>query len=356
MSPSQYRSQLERKRKQRLDAEKKAIAYRAKESTKRGAAVTARLAASKAGSSSTAKSKNRDAERAEKDALSAANEASKWSDKASRYAKEEAQISDKLTKAERSAADDDERRRNRERQRAERISAADRALLVGRLESAETAVNDAMRELRAPKPEKLRVLLLGASSAGDLRVGREQARIRAAVQSALHRDLIEIDMRPAATTADLLDGITRFRPHVVHFSGHGNADLIEFEQDLDDQHQGVGIAARAVASAIAGTDDPPLLVLLNACHSASQIQRLVDGVVPFAIGMSDEIEDADAITYAAQFYAAVANGQSVKSAHLSAQAALELAGLEVGDLPTLACALNVDPRAAILVQPFVMSE
>jgi hypothetical protein len=31
-------------------------------------------------------------------------------------------------------------------------------------------------------------------------------------------------------------------------------------------------------------------------------------VVPFAIGMADNIEDGDAINYAAQFYAAVANG------------------------------------------------
>jgi hypothetical protein len=68
-----------------------------------------------------------------------------------------------------------------------------------------------MQALRAAKPEKLRVLILGAGPAGDLRVGREQKRIRAAVESALHRDLIELDVRPAATTSDLLDGITRFR-------------------------------------------------------------------------------------------------------------------------------------------------
>ena len=74
-----------------------------------------------------------------------------------------------------------------------------------------------VRQLRAPKPENLRVLILGASAEGDLRVGREQKRIRAAVESALHRDQIDLDVRPAATTADLLDGITQFRPHVVHF-------------------------------------------------------------------------------------------------------------------------------------------
>ena len=66
--------------------------------------------------------------------------------------------------------------------------------------------------------------------------------------------------------------------------------------------------------------------------------------------MADEIEDVDAITYAAQFYAAIANGQSILSAHLSAQAALELAGLSSYELPTLAHAKDVDPRT-ILVEP-----
>jgi hypothetical protein len=67
--------------------------------------------------------------------------------------------------------------------------------------------------------------------------------------------------------------------------------------------------------------------------------------------MADSIEDADAINYAAQFYAAVANGQSIISSHLSGQAALELAGLESADLPTLAWAPDVDPSATILVSP-----
>ena len=77
--------------------------------------------------------------------------------------------------------------------------------------------------LRGPKPEQLRVLLLGATSDGGLRVGREQERIRGAVQSATHRSLVELDVHPAATTDILLDALTRFRPHVVHFSATARA-------------------------------------------------------------------------------------------------------------------------------------
>jgi hypothetical protein len=350
MSASQYRGQLDRKRKQRIEAEKKAGDYRSKETAKRTAAAKARTAATKATSSSTSASKIRQAERADGDAATAGKEAARWHDRASRYAKEEAALQDKVARAEQAETDAAERRRERERQQADRRLAADRASIEERLDLAEAEANRAVRALRAPKPEKLRVLILGAGPAGDLRVGREQKRIRAAVESALHRDVVELDVRPAATTSDLLDGITKFRPHVVHFSGHSDDDLIVFEEERDELHEGAIVTARAFASAVTATDTPPLLVLLNSCNSASQIDDLVAEVVPFAIGMANEIEDGDAITYAAQFYAAVANGQSIKSAHLAGQAALELAGLSGADLPTLAWACDVDPTTTILVQ------
>lgn len=351
MSASQYRGQLDRKRKQRVEADKKAGEYRAKESKKRADAAKARQGAAKSKSASTIKSKNAEAVRRDKEAEAAGKEASRWQTKASGYAKQESSLVEKLAAAERSEAAAAERKRQREQQQAERQESARQAAFDARIQRTESVVDHALRELRAPKAEKLRVLLLGASSAGDLRVGREQKRIRAAVESALHRDMIELDVRPAATTEDLLDGISKFRPHVVHFSGHGDVDLIELEHERDDPHEGHVVTARAFSRAVAATDDPPLLVLLNACNSAGQIDDLVESVVPFAIGMADEIDDGDAITYAAQFYASVANGQSIQSAHLAGQAALELAGLEGAELPTLASAPDVDPAATILVQP-----
>jgi len=351
MSASQYRGQLDRKRKQRWEAEKKAGDYRTKETQKRTAAANARTAAQKSSSRTTVASKLREAERYEREAAAAGKEASRWQGKASAYAKEELASQERLLKAEQSEAAAEDRRRKREQLQAERQTAAENAAVRQRLDATEALVSGALRELRPPKAERLRVLILGAAAEGDLRVGREQKRIRAAVESALHRDLIELDVRPAATTNDLLDGITKFRPHVVHFSGHSDADLIVFEDELDEHHQGVIVTARAFANAVAATDDPPLLVLLNSCNSASQIDGLVErGVAPFAIGMADEIDDGDAITYAAQFYAAVANGQSIHSAHLSAQAALELAGLSGHELPTLVHSDDVDPATTVLVK------
>lgn len=350
MGSQQYRRELDRKRKQRVEAEKKAGEYRNKESKKRAEADRARQEAMKTKSASTQKAKMSRAVQRDRDAASAGREANKWQNKASDYRKQEANLQTKLARAERLEAEVAERKRKREQAEADRRTAAERAAIEVRFDRTEHAVGEVLRKLRAPKPEKLRVLLLGASSEGDLRVGREQKRIRSAVESALHRDLIELDVRPAATVGDLLDGISRFRPHVVHFSGHSSEDLIVFEHDTDVLHDGQAVTAHAFLRAIAATDDPPLLVLLNACNSAAQIDQLVGDVVPFAIGMADSIVDGDAISYAAQFYASVANGQSVRSAHLSGQAALELAGLDSTELPTLASATDVDPGATVLVE------
>lgn len=351
MGSQQLRRELERKRNQRITAEKKTGEYRNKESKKRAEADRARQEAAKARSAATQKSRLRRATQRDSEAASAGREANRWEVKSSNYRKQEANLQAKLSRAERSEADAEERRRKREQGAAARHAAAERAGTEARIDRTEHAVGEALRQLRVPKPEKLRVLLLGASSEGDLRIGREQKRIRSAVESALHRDLIELDVRPAATASDLLDGITKFRPHVVHFSGHSSEDLIVFEHDTDAPHHGHAVTARAFSHAIAATDDPPLLVLLNACNSAAQISQLVADVTPFAIGMTDSIADGDAINYAAQFYASVANGQSIRSAHLAGQAALELAGLNGPELPTLAAAPGVDPATTILVWP-----
>lgn len=258
----------------------------------------------------------------------------------------------KLDSSLRTEEQQQERRRIRDQQAAQRRAAVERVELEGRLARAEAAAATAVTAIRPPKPEKLRILLLGSTAAGDLRIGREQSRIRSAVERALHRDAVELDARPAATTADLLDGITRFRPHVLHFSGHSDEALVEFEDDVDEPHDGVLVSARAFGSAVTATDEPPVLVVLNSCSSAGQAERLVGGLVPMSIGMADEIGDGDAIIYAAQFYAALANGHSVRAAHLSGCAALELTGLDSSHLPTLACAPRVDPSDAVLVRPW----
>ncbi|MEU6844832.1 hypothetical protein ABZ930_23470 [Streptomyces sp. NPDC046716] len=355
MSASSYRGQLDRKTKERAAAEKKVGEFRTKEADRRGKATKERSAAEKAKTASTRASKLRAAQRYEDEANKAARDAGTWSTKVGKLSKEISDLSVRLAKAETAETAAAEKARQRERDQTERRAAAQQRRMESRLSATEGQVRTVLRELRAPKPEKLRVLLLGAASDGSLRIGREQERIRTIVQRATHRDLVELDVHSAATADTLLDALPRFRPHVVHFSGHSGADLLEFEQDVDDFHESVLVSAGAFARAIAAVDEKPLLVVLNSCHSAAQTAGLVE-TVPFAIGMATSIGDVDAITYAARFYAAIAEGQSVQGAHLLGQAAVEMNGLPDHEVPVLTCAPDVDPSATRLVTPPLAAE
>jgi len=346
---SQYERSLDAKRRQRIAAADQAARYRQTESSKRAEAADARARAERTKSGATQGSRLRQAADADKAAARAGRNAGEWEKRAARYQREEGSLEEKVTRAQRAQAQAADRARRLVQQQAAQ-ALADVNQRVG---ETEILVADVVRELRAPKQEKLRVLLLGAASDGGLRIGREQQRIENAVRNANHRDAIEIRSRPAATTADLFDGITQFKPHVIHFSGHSDHDAIEFEHDRDEPHdQGAIVTARAFAESIAAPDDPPLLVLLNSCNSASQIDDLIEKTsIEFAIGMADEIDDGDAITYAAQFYAAVADGQSIGAANALGRARLKADGLEGADLPTLAHRDDVDPNATYLVTP-----
>ncbi|WP_202867933.1 hypothetical protein [Kribbella pittospori] len=351
-----YRRQYQQKVKQATEAQKKAAESRAKEAAKRQDANKAQTAAQKTNSPTTRKSRMNDATRALTAADKYGKEASELEKKTARYGSEAADLQVKIAKAEQAEADQAERKRKRDEQqrktdelRRAREAAAERHRIDDRLSATEAKADHALRKLAAPKPEKLRVLMLGASPEGDLRIGREQAKIRRAVERAVHSEQIDLDIRTAATTDDLLDGIARFRPHVVHFSGHGGDQIIGFEDDVDEHHVGVVATVDAFASACAATDTPPILVVLNACETTTAAERLVARFAPLAIGMDGEIDDTDAITYATGLYASIANGHSVNSAHMAGKAAVELAGGEY-ELPSLVAAVDVNPTAVKLVK------
>ena len=138
------------------------------------------------------------------------------------------------------------------------------------------------------------------------------------------------------------------KPHVVHFSGHANEDVLGFDTEDDSDNPGQDVSADLFARAVGAVDEPPLLVVLNACDSEPQLERLLR-VVPMAIGMSDEIGDADAMSFAARFYTSIADGQSVRSAFEAARVQMELDGLSDADLPVLVARPDTDPADVTLV-------
>ncbi|MFF1819731.1 CHAT domain-containing protein [Kribbella sp. NPDC058245] len=353
MSSAMYRRQHDAKVKSEVAAKKSAAALRGKESDKRAKAAKEDVAAAKASTDGSRRTHLNAAKRAMDEANKAGKDAAALEVKAAKYGQEAAGLLQKVVKAEQTERAQAELKRQRDdqlrRRREEASRAVERREVDERLAVTEGKADQALRRLAEPKSEKLRVLMLGASPEGDLRVGREQDRIEKAVQAALHRDQIEFRVRRAAAPADLLDGISNFRPHVVHFSGHGDDEVIGFEEDKDEHNEGIVVTADAFAAACAATSTPPILIVLNSCHSASTAEKLVAQFAATAIGMKGSIDDGDAILYATGLYTGIANGHAVFYAHAQGVAAVQLAGGE-HELPDLAFATDVDPQLVHLVK------
>jgi len=250
--------------------------------------------------------------------------------------------------------DKDRRDAETARRAAERQRQQDRleqqrhqATVANQIARTEGRLGAQIEALREPKAEPLRILYGTATPDGDLRVNQEIRRVEAAVRAAVHRDQVSIRHAPDITSGDLLDYVTSFRPHVVHFSGHANAEELVFDAGSVE-----GVERRVPISvfmeALSAADEPPQLVVLNACESAENLQPLLAGV-PIAIGMKASVGDADAITFATRFYRAVADGQSVQGALSLASADMKMNGLDDFDLPTIVTADDIDPASVRLV-------
>jgi hypothetical protein len=247
----------------------------------------------------------------------------------------------------------DERRaaeqRREDQRRQDRARAEDRShaqALVGSAEQRLTELLDAAT--RPPKKEELRILYVTANPHGDLRVDEEIRRVKAVVRASTHRDQVLMETLSAATPGDLLDGLTSFRPHVVHFSGHSDDTALTFDDGGNEHGPGKTVTARAFKAAVEAPDEPPRLVVLNSCESAAQLTALL-GKVPTAIGMSDSIGDPDALTFATRFYRSLAEGQSVQASLETARADMKMNGLPDHDLPVLEALPGVDAAQVRLV-------
>jgi hypothetical protein len=207
---------------------------------------------------------------------------------------------------------------------------------------------------------KVKVLFLGAdpvsadprkplqSQPARLKIDEEMRAIVAKVRAADHRDSLDFTWRSAVRADDFLQYLNEVRPHIFHFSGHGNGagEIIVVGKD------GIPHPVRkpALLSLFRTLKDDLRVVLLNACHSLA-LATAVTQVVDCAIGMSTKIGDNAAITFAASFYRALGFGYAVQNAFDQGKTALLLENIPEEHTPQLVVREGVDPTKVILVNP-----
>ena len=194
--------------------------------------------------------------------------------------------------------------------------------------------------------EKITILFLAANpkNTDRLRLDEEVRTIDERLRLAQYRDRFNLEQQWAVRTGDILDAMLRYKPDIVHFSGHGSTDGALIFEDASGAAKPVSAAALgALFEALEGVR----CVVMNACWSnthATQIAKWVDCV----IGMSRSVSDVAAIGFAAGFYRSLGEGKSVAAAFKLGKAQIMIDGADDGDeqkTPRLKLRPGVDPAS-----------
>ncbi|MEN8238943.1 MAG: CHAT domain-containing protein [Actinomycetota bacterium] len=173
----------------------------------------------------------------------------------------------------------------------------------------------------------------------QLRLDEEIRTIDERLQASEHRDRFDLRSQWAVRHSDLSEGLLRYRPEVVHFSGHGDPEGLLLFEDDDGVSQPMDIEALADLFRIAG--EQVRCVVFNACYSADQASA-VAASIDCVVGTTRAIEDPSALAFAAGFYRALGYGQSVQSAFDLGRNEISLAGYADEDVPQLHAKQGVD--------------
>jgi hypothetical protein len=178
-------------------------------------------------------------------------------------------------------------------------------------------------------PETLTLLFLAANPSGTsaLALEDEKRQIQARLWKTPSRDNVTVESTFGLLREELIEQIQRFRPTVVHFSGHGDpsGNLI-----LETQKRTPAPAAPEsvveVFRILGGGRLGVRCVVLNACFT-EPLARALAQHVECVIGMGRAISDQAAIVFASQLYSSLGYGSSVKEAFELARAQLALDGI-----------------------------
>lgn len=199
------------------------------------------------------------------------------------------------------------------------------------------------------KKKRVSVLYLTANPyrRHSLRVDAEVRQVQDAIRRSAYRENISVEYRPAADLNSLIEGLNDHRPAIVHFSGHGHEGGIAVDSPKVARRPAKTVSFDLLAKAISATDAPPEIIVLNACKSAGARKAFLPPA-KIVVVMRDSVSDLAAVAFAAQFYAAIAAGQSVKSAFAQGKVAIEDVSLNEATTPELLTAPGVNPAKIVL--------
>lgn len=137
------------------------------------------------------------------------------------------------------------------------------------------------------------------------------------------RSSIDSMILDGATLASLADTCARFKPHIIHFVGHGELDGERGKLQLTPEEAGEAgwVDGEKLLRAITAGGSRPEIVLLTGCETAaagehmdSLAAELVKGGVPVSIGMAGRISDPVCRLFTRRFGMSLGDGQRLVEA------------------------------------------
>lgn len=189
------------------------------------------------------------------------------------------------------------------------------------------------------KKNKIKILLLSSNPTNTtkLRLDEEFREIEHALQQTEFRSKFIVEKHLAVRVSDLQGYLLKYKPDIVHFSGHGSSNSEIILENLDGVSQ--PITGRALSQLFFVLKDNVKCVVLNACYSESQANAISENI-SCVIGMSKAIGDKPAIKFATAFYQALGYGRNVKTAFDLGCVLIDLENLGEHNIPKLISKLN----------------
>lgn len=171
--------------------------------------------------------------------------------------------------------------------------------------------------------EKIRILFVSANPWATARilVDEEAREMFEKLQEGPYRNCFDLQKHSATRAIDLQRLLLFYRPHIVHFGGHGSKNQRLILGGM--RGRGKEIDHKALVEIFGLYSSHVRLVVLNACLTAPQAQSLAR-VIDFAIGTRTGIGDKAGVVFAGAFYRALGFGMSVRQSFHSAKAEIDL--------------------------------
>ncbi len=153
---------------------------------------------------------------------------------------------------------------------------------------------------------------------------RESKSINRALEALEDKNLVKIVREESADLDTIFHNFNRFKDgiSIFHYAGHASGENLEFE----------GNDGNADGLANLFSQQKNLkLVFLNGCSTKGQVDKLMELGIPAVIATSVPINDNKAMEFGEQFYRALANKSTIKSAFNFAVAWLQS---KYGDIET----------------------